>query len=109
MRTTKIALAAVLAATALAANAGPRMESASSPFTYEVLGATPSLNVGRAAAPAASQAAPKAVTAPKAAAAATRTGGAAVSPFTYEALGATPHVELKKPATTEVLTQQPTR
>ena len=48
MRTNKLAVAAILAAAALTANAQPRMESASSPFTYEALGATPSLTFGRA-------------------------------------------------------------
>lgn len=91
MRTTKLALATVLAATALSVQAGPRMESAVSPFTYEALGATPTVTFGRARA--ATAEAPKAEAARRAAAPAPRTGTAA---FTYDAVGATPHVELRK-------------
>lgn len=111
MRTSKLAIAAVLAAAALSANAaGPRTESDVGPFTYEALGATPSLTFSRAkAAPAAAEAAkPAAVKST-----ATRTdtparAGAATSTFTYDTLGATPHVEARKPVRTEVVAQ-PTR
>lgn len=100
MRTNQLALAAVLAAAALSVNAGPRTESATSPFTYEAVGATPVVTFGRASA------APKSAEAPKPAAA---TGAAATQParnatsaFTYEAVGATPHVDLRKqPARSE--------
>ena len=107
MRTNQLALAAVLAATALSVNAGPRMESATSPFTYEAVGATPVVTIGRASA------APKAAEAPKPAATtaatrnapaapATRSAGSGSAAFTYDALGATPHVELRKqPASSE--------
>ena len=107
MRTNKLAIAAVLAAAALSANAAPRMEENNSPFTYEAVGATPSLTFGRArtAAPAAEAAKPAV-----AKGTATRTdtparAGAASTTFTYDALGATPHVEVRKPARTEVLAQ----
>jgi hypothetical protein len=101
MRTNHLALAAVLAATALSVNAGPRMEAAASPFTYEAVGATPVVTIGRASA------APKAAEAPKPAAATraatTRPAGAATSAFTYDNVGATPHVEVRKqPARSEV-------
>jgi len=106
MRTNQLALAAILAATALSVNAGPRMEAATSPFTYEAVGATPVVTIGRASA------APKAAEAPKPApatkAAATRPAGAATSAFTYEAVGATPHVEVRKqPARSEVQAPAP--
>ena len=92
MRTNQFAFAAVLAATALSVNAGPRMESATSPFTYEVLNATPSLRFGRSgpSAPAGGQQRPAA----KTSASAGPSGGM----FTYDAVGATPHVEVKRPA-----------
>jgi hypothetical protein len=109
MRTNKFAIAAVLAAAALSANAAaPRTEGDIGPFTYEALGATPSLTFGRtqAAAPAAA-ATPK--TAPaKNAAARTEAPARATSastPFTYDTLGATPHVEARKSPRTEVLAQ----
>jgi hypothetical protein len=107
MRTNQLALAAVLAATALSVNAGPRMEAATGPFTYEAVGATPVVTFGRASA------APKAAEAPKPAAATkaavTRPAGAATSAFTYEAVGATPHVEVRKqPARSEVQAPAPT-
>jgi len=106
MRTNQFALAAVLAATALSVNAGPRMESATSPFTYEAVGATPVVTIGR------TSAAPKAAEAPKPAAAskaaATRPAGSATSAFTYDAVGATPHVELRKqPARSEAQAPAP--
>jgi len=109
MRTNQFALAAVLAATALPVNAGPRMESAMSPFTYEAVGATPAVTIGRAST------APKAVEAQKPtatakatgkapAAPATRSAGSGTAAFTYDALGATPHVELRKqPSGSEAL------
>jgi hypothetical protein len=109
MRTNKLAIAAVLAAATLSAHAAaPRTEGDIGPFTYEALGATPSLTFGRAKA-----AAPAAVEAPKAAPATNasarpgtpaRTTPAA-TPFTYDTLGATPHVEARKPPRTEVLAQ----
>lgn len=104
----QFAIAAVIAAAALSASAQPRTE-ANSPFTYEAVGATPSLTFGRKAA---SATAGKAAEAPKPAAAA----GTAAAPraaaggaFTYDALGATPHVELKKHPTSEIVTRQPAR
>lgn len=106
MRTNKLAVAVVLATAALAASAAEnRMEPINSPFTYEALGATPALTLGRAKAPAA---APQAAQAPKAAATRTVTDRATgmatgTTPFTYESLGATPHVQLKQPAKTETL------
>ena len=113
MKTRKSVLAAVLAAAALSANAAaPQTEGPISPFTYEALGATPSVTFGRARA-----GAPAAVEAPKPAATKgaavrtetpTRAAGATGAPFTYEALGATPHVQIRKPTSTEVLSQ-PTR
>jgi hypothetical protein len=105
MRTSKLAIAIVLAAATLSANAAaPRTEGDHSPFTYEAVGATPSLNFGRAKAAAteASKAAPAKATAARADAPA-RTS-AATGAFTYDALGATPHVE-RKPAQTEVVAQ----
>ncbi len=109
MRTSKSMIAAVLAAAALSANAaGPQTEGANSPFTYEAVGATPSLTFGRARSAAPAAEAPKPA-APKAAAtraeSAPRAAAAPTTPFTYEALGATPHVETRKPARTEVLAQ----
>lgn len=107
MRTNQLALAAVLAATAMSVNAGPRMEAATGPFTYEAVGATPVVTFGR------TSAAPKAAEAPKPApatkAAATRPAGVATSAFTYDAVGATPHVEVRKPPTrSEVQAPAPT-
>jgi hypothetical protein len=49
MRTPKLAVTIVLAAATLAASAQPRNESVG-PFTYEAVGATPSLAIGRKAA-----------------------------------------------------------
>lgn len=107
MRTTTIALATVLAAAALSANAAPRTESLTGPFTYEVLGATPTLTFGRARAAAPEAVAPKPATA--ASGTAKNPAGAAVTPLTYDALGATPHVELKKPPRPEAQASQPAR
>ncbi|MGZ9031529.1 MAG: hypothetical protein ACXW2G_09150 [Burkholderiaceae bacterium] len=109
MRTNKFAVAAVLAAAALSANAAaPRMEGDNSPFTYEAVRATPSLTFGRAKATAPSAAEPPKTAAAKSAAARVdtpaRAGAAPTTTFTYDALGATPHVEVRK-ATTEVLAQ----
>jgi hypothetical protein len=106
----QLAIAAVIAATALSASAQPRSE-ANSPFTYEAVGATPSLalNFGRKAAPVA---AANAAEAPKPGAAtgtATAPRATAGGVFTYDALGATPHVELKKHPATEIVTRQPAR
>jgi len=105
MRTNKLAVAAVLAVAALSVNAAQnRTEPTNSPFTYEAIGATPSLTFGRARA-----AAPKAVEAQQPVAAkpatanASRPTAAAATPFTYDTLGATPHVETRKPAKTEVV------
>ena len=100
MRTNHLAIATVLAAAALSAHAGPRMESAMSPFTYEAVGATPVVTIGRAATAQRAAEAPKpaAATAAKAPAPATRNAAPATSAFTYDALGATPHVEVNKPA-----------
>jgi hypothetical protein len=106
MRTNQFALAAVLAATALSVNAGPRMESGTSPFTYEAVGATPVVTIGRAsAAPKAAEAAKPAATRKAPAASAARSAGPGSAAFTYDALGATPHVELRKqPASSEAHT-----
>jgi hypothetical protein len=113
MRTNQFALAAVLAATALSVNAGPRMESAMSPFTYEAVGATPVVTVNRgSAAPKAAEAPKPAATAATAkapgkapAAPATRSAGSGTAAFTYDALGATPHIELRKqPSSSEAHT-----
>jgi hypothetical protein len=104
MRTNRFAIAAVLAVAALSANAqAARPEPMIGPFTYDVLGATPSLTFGRKVTK--STDAPK----PAAQAAGTRTSAPAGAAFTYEALGATPHVELKKPEQTGSLAQQPVR
>lgn len=105
MRSSQFAIAAVIAAAALSVNAQPRTE-ANSPFTYEAVGATPSLAFGRKSAPA-----PAAAEAPKPAAAGTGTASRANAggTFTYDALGATPHVEVRKHATPEIVTRQPTR
>jgi hypothetical protein len=103
MRTNTFAIAAVLAVAALSANAQARPEPMIGPFTYDVLGATPSLTFGRKVTK--STDAPK----PAAQAAGTRTSAPAGAAFTYEALGATPHVELKKPEQTGSLAQQPVR
>jgi hypothetical protein len=102
MRTKTLAVATVLAAAALSVQAQTRMEPIASPFTYEAVGATPSLNLGRARnaakAPEAPKAAPKAATGT-----APRAAGTAVTPFTYDTLGATPHVEARKTPKAEVL------
>jgi hypothetical protein len=103
MRTNQLALAAVLAATALSVHAGPRMESGVSPFTYEAVGATPVVTIGRTGAAPKTAEAPKPSAAAKAPPATRRAAGNATSAFTYDALGATPHVELRKqPARSEV-------
>ncbi len=108
MRTQQLALAAALAAAVFSANAASgRTEPVNSPFTYEVLNATPSLTFGRAA-PAKAVEAPKAAAvvpaaeAPKPVAASANKPAAPTraantsSPFTYDGLGATPHIDLKK-------------
>ncbi len=103
MRTNQIALAAVLAAAALSVNAGPRMEAATSPFTYEAVGATPVVTIGRAGAAPKAAEAPKPAATVKAPSPAARSAANASSAFTYDAVGATPHVELRKqPARSEV-------
>jgi hypothetical protein len=127
MRTQQLALAAALTAAVFSANAAQNgMEPVNSPFTWEALGATPTITFGRAAAvktvdaPKAAVVAPQAeatkatavvpqAEAPKAAAAtvsktpATTRAASTSSPFTWDAVGATPHVELKKqPAKSEV-------
>jgi hypothetical protein len=109
MRTNHLAFAAVLAATALSASAGPRMEGATGPFTYEAVGATPVVTIGRAAAAPKSVEAPKPAAARPSAAATSRTAGpATTSTFTYDALGATPHVEIRKqPARSEAQAPAP--
>lgn len=109
MRSTRFAIAAVVAATTLAAGAQPRSE-ADSPFTYEVLGATPSLTFGRKAASPAPQARkPAAGAAADARGHAAAPRAAAGGAFTYDALGATPRVELKRPPAEELVTRQPSR
>jgi hypothetical protein len=103
MRTNQLALAAVLAATALSVNAGPRMESGPSPFTYEAVGATPVVTFGRAGATQKAAEAPKPAATVKAAAPATGSTANASSAFTYDVVGATPHVEVRKqPSGSEV-------
>jgi hypothetical protein len=103
MRTNQLALAAVLAATALSVNAGPRMESGPSPFTYEAVGATPVVTFGRSAATPKSAEAPKPAATVKAPSPATGTAGNASAALTYDAIGATPHIELRKqPSRNEV-------
>jgi len=87
----QITIATVLAVAALGVSAQTRME-ATGPFTYEALGATPSLKIRGV-----SSAAP--VTGTQRPAARTGSSGVRANPFTYEAVGATPHVELKRPAT----------
>lgn len=107
MRSTRLVIAAIVAATALAASAQPRSE-ANSPFTYEAVGATPSLTFGRKAAPQAAEArkpAAGAAAAGHAAAPRAGTGGT----FTYDALGATPRVEVKRQPPAELVTRQPSR
>lgn len=109
MRTSNLAIAIVLAAATMSANAAaPRMEGDIGPFTYESLGATPSLTFGRgkAAAPAAAEA-PKTAPAKNAAAStgAPARAGSGSTAFTYDALGATPHVEARKSPRTEVVAQ----
>ena len=105
MRTNKLVVAAVLAAAAFSAGATDnRWAPTSSPFTYDALGATPTLTFGRAkAAPATAVEAPKA--AASRAATSDRAAGMATgtTPFTYETLGATPHVDVKKPVRSETL------
>lgn len=98
MRSRNVVLAFILAAAALSAGAQPRTESGTGPFTYEALGATPSLSFGGAKG-VKSAAAKQDVQAPGAA---DRTARAAPSAtFTYDTLGATPHVERKKRAAAE--------
>lgn len=117
MRTNKLAVAVVLAAAALSANAAGnhRMEPTNSPFTYEALGATPTLTFGRTQATAPKAAAAKTVeeakpaTAATGSSAATRAPSAAATPFTYDTIGATPHVQVKKATSTETLAPQPAR
>jgi hypothetical protein len=103
MRTNQIALAAILAATALSVNAGPRMEAATSPFTYEAVGATPVVTIGRAGAAPKAAEAPKPAATVKAAGPATGSVANASSALTYDAVGATPHIEVQKqPSRSEV-------
>ena len=105
MRTNTLAVAAVLAAAALSANAQSRMEPVTSPITYEAVGATPSLDLGRIRGAAKAPEAPKAAaTANAATGAAARPAGTAVTPFTYDTLGATPHIETRKAPKAEALT-----
>jgi hypothetical protein len=107
MRTTNLALAAFFATLAMSASAGPRMESGPSPFTYEALGATPSLTILDRAAPKAAAAAKQAPAANAAARPAERAATATSGMFTYDSVGATPRVGAAKPAITEV--RQPAR
>jgi hypothetical protein len=90
MRTSKLTIATILAVAAFGVSAQTRMESPTSPFTYEALNATPSLKFGRngPSTPAGVQQRPAA----KTSAAPGQSGGM----FTYDAVGATPHV--KRPA-----------
>lgn len=92
MRTSKLTITTILAVAAFGVSAQTRTESPPSPFTYEVLNATPSLRFGRSgpSTPAGVQQRPAA----KTSAASGQTGGM----FTYDAVGATPHVEVKRPA-----------
>jgi hypothetical protein len=106
MRTNTFVVAAVLAAAAFSAGAAEnRWTPTSSPFTYDALGATPTLTFGRATSAAPAKAVEAPTAAPSRAAAPNRTTGMATgtTPFTYDTLGATPHVDVKKPVKTETL------
>ena len=107
MRTTNIALAACFAILAASANAETRMESGPSPFTYEALGATPSLTIRHRAAPKAAEAAKRSPAARAEARPGARAAAAPSGPFTYDSVGATPRVGAAEPAVTEV--RQPAR
>jgi hypothetical protein len=95
MRTSKLAVVAILPAAALSVNAEVRMESPTSEFTYEAVGATPSVHFGRTITKAAKS--PNAAETPKTAGAAkpaiarttTRAENVGASTFTYDAFGAT--------------------
>jgi hypothetical protein len=100
MSTAKLMIATVLAVAALGVNAQTRMESPTSPFTYEALSATPSLKFGKGS--------------PAAKASSQRPDAKSSDParqangmFTYDAIGATPHVELKRPAPVTDVPLQP--
>lgn len=90
MRTSKLTIATVLAVAALSASAQTRMESPPSPFTYEALGATPSLKFGKGN--------PIVPTAERPDAKGSASAGQSSGMFTYDAVGATPHVAVKRPA-----------
>lgn len=85
----KQVLIAVLAFAALGASAQTRME-ATGPFTYEALGATPTLKIRGTS---------SAETGRRAQGPATAQTGNDARPktFTYDAVGATPHVEVRRP------------
>lgn len=91
MRNTRYFVAAAVAVAALSAQAQQPHPAGVGPFTYDALGATPSLAVGRKAVRAVEAQKPAEVRAQPAARAVPAAGA-----FTYDALGATPHVE-KKP------------
>lgn len=84
----QITIAAVLAFAVFGANAQTRME-ATGPFTYEALGATPSLKLRGTSAAVTNSGAQRLTPAPA--------GDARTKTFTYDAVGATPHVEVKRP------------
>jgi hypothetical protein len=95
----KQVMIAVLAFAALGASAQTRME-ATGPFTYEALGATPTLKIRDSGAGTSSRA-QRPATAPTGSDARTKT-------FTYDAVGATPRVEVKRPQTGADASMQPT-
>jgi hypothetical protein len=87
----KQVLIAVLAFAALGASAQTRME-ATGPFTYEALGATPTLKIRGTSSAETVRRAQSPATAPAGNDARTKT-------FTYDAVGATPHVEVGRAQT----------
>ena len=91
-RKTLVSLAVLLSTVvATGVHAQTRMESATSVFTYEVLGATPSLQLKKRAT--------EPTTTHAAAAPTVRTAEPARSSvLTYDALGATPRIQTTKPA-----------
>jgi hypothetical protein len=95
----QITIAAILAVVVLGASAQTRME-ATGPFTYEALGATPTLKV-RGTSPAATVARTQRP-------APTGSSEARSNPFNYEAVGATPHIEMKRPPARATTQLQPT-
>jgi hypothetical protein len=87
----KQVMIAALAFAAVGASAQTRME-ATGPFTYEALGATPTLKIRGPSSAETGRRAPSPATASTGNDARTKT-------FTYDAVGATPHVEVRRPQT----------